>query len=480
MGTTQRMARFITEAKFEDIPTPAVNLAKLCLLDAVGCAVYGTTRPLGKIFTSLVDELGGKPVARVLGTKIETNAVNAAMANGTFGHSEDFDDFTGGHQAVLLMPVVLAMGEEQRSSGKQALLAYIVGFDITLNITHAMGEDHYGRGWHNTSSIGTLGSTAAAAKMLNLDEMQTRMALGIGATQASGLRANFGTMTKPFHPGNACRAGVMAAKMAQKGYEANPDVMEHRFGYAAVYGQEMMHLSDIPRHLGNPWALMGSGKEVANGIAMKVWPCCGGTHGANTAITRLLKKHPIKAEDVASVDIVTTHEPSCMAPNLRWPEVRPAGQVLDLVHGGLVHRRRRQAGSFQLHRRGGRAPGGAGDAEEGEHYPGSRFGRPAASFPRRRSLLGSHRDAEERRAPGRAPGRSLRRPRRHLRLGIQGSGVRQVQDARGRGVEAVAGRCSAERDHEHGAGRGRAEGRRYGHSGALISDAFNSGIPNPR
>src|SRR6185503_20857328 len=202
MGTTQRMARFITEARFEDIPTPAVNLAKLCLLDAVGCAIYGTTRPLGKIMTSVVDELGGKPVARVLGTKIETNAVNAAMANGTLGHSEDFDDFTGGHQAVLLMPVVLAMGEEHRLSGKQALLSYAVGFDITTAVTHSMGEDHYHKGWHNTSSIGTLGSAAAAAKILGLDEMQTRMTLGIAATQASGLRANFGTMTKPFHPGN--------------------------------------------------------------------------------------------------------------------------------------------------------------------------------------------------------------------------------------------------------------------------------------
>lgn len=320
MGTTQRMASFITKAQFEDIPTPAVNLAKLCLLDAVGCAIYGTTRPLGKIFTGLVDELGGKPVARVLGTTIETNAVNAAMANGTLGHSEDFDDFTGGHQAVLLMPVVLAMGEEHRLSGKQALLSYIVGFDITLNVTHAMGEDHYGKGWHNTSSIGTLGSTAAAAKMMNLDEMQTRMALGIGASQAAGLRANFGTMTKPFHPGNACRAAVLAAKMAAKGYEANPDVMEHRFGYAAVYGEEMMNLAAVARHLGNPWALMGSGKDVANGIAIKIWPCCGGTHGANTAITKLLKKSPFKAEDVASVDIITTHEPSCMAPNLRWPK----------------------------------------------------------------------------------------------------------------------------------------------------------------
>ena len=133
MGTTQRMARFISEARFEDIPTPAVNLAKLCLLDAVGCALYGTTRPLGRLMTDLVDELGGKPVARVIGTRIETNAVNAAMANGTLGHSEDFDDFAAGHQAVLLMPVVLALGEERRLSGQQALLSYIVGFDITTN-----------------------------------------------------------------------------------------------------------------------------------------------------------------------------------------------------------------------------------------------------------------------------------------------------------------------------------------------------------
>jgi 2-methylcitrate dehydratase PrpD len=320
MGTTQRMAAFITGARYEDIPTPAVNLAKLCLLDAVGCAIYGTTRPLGKIMTSFVDELGGKPVSRVVGTRIETNAVNAAMANATLGHSEDFDDYGAGHQAVMLMPVVLALGEELHVSGKQALLSYAVGFDITTSVTHSMGEDHYGKGWHNTSSIGTLGSTAAAAKMLGLDETQTRMALGIGATQASGLRGNFGTMTKPFHPGNGCRAAVTAAKLAQKGYEANPEIMEHRFGYAAVYGEEMMHLANIPRHLGNPWALMGSGREVANGISIKIWPCCGGTHGANTAMTHLLKKHPIKTEDVESVDIVTTYEPSCMAPNLRWPK----------------------------------------------------------------------------------------------------------------------------------------------------------------
>jgi 2-methylcitrate dehydratase PrpD len=320
MGITQRVAAFITKARFEDIPTPAVSLAKLCLLDAVGCAIYGSTRPLGRILTDLVDELGGKPVARVLGTNIKTNSVNAAMANGTLVHAEDFDDLSHGHQASVLTPVVFALGEEHRLSGRQALLSYIVGFDVALNVNAAMGEDHYGRGWHTASSIGTLGAAAAAAKLLGLDEMQTRMALGIGATQAAGLRANFGTMTKPFHPGNAARAGVMAAKMAQKNFEAHPDVIEHRFGYAAVYGEQMMRLAAIPHHLGNPWALMGSGKEVANGSNIKVWPSCGATHGANTAITRLLDKHPFKAGDVAAIDIVTTHDPATVAANIRWPK----------------------------------------------------------------------------------------------------------------------------------------------------------------
>jgi 2-methylcitrate dehydratase PrpD len=189
MGTTQRMAHFIANAKYEDIPAPAVNLAKLCLLDAVGCALYGTTRPLGKIMTELVDELGGKPVARVVGTRIETNAVNAALANGTLGHSEDFDDFAAGHQAVLLMPVVLALGEERRVSGKQALAAYLVGFDITTNVTHAMGEDLYGKGWHNTSSIGTLGSTAAATNPKPVDVFTKLTSCWLQSSQSWILRA---------------------------------------------------------------------------------------------------------------------------------------------------------------------------------------------------------------------------------------------------------------------------------------------------
>ena len=267
MGTTQQMARFITNAQYSDIPEPAVYAAKLCILDSIACAIYGTTRPLGKIITELVDEMGGTPQSRVLGTSIKTNAANAALANGTLGHSEDFDDMgSGGHQAVVLMPVAFALAEELGLNGKDVLTSYLVGFDIFANVALNMGPDHYAKGWHSTSSVGTLGSTAVAAKALGLDEMQTRMAIGLGATQASGLRGNFGTMTKPFHPGRASQSGIIAAKMAGKGYESNPDIMEDRFGYAACLGEQMVQLGNMTRHLGYPWAIMGTGKEVANGI----------------------------------------------------------------------------------------------------------------------------------------------------------------------------------------------------------------------
>lgn len=320
MGTTQRLAHFIANARYEDIPSPAIDMAKLCLLDVIGCALYGSTRPLGKIMIDTVEELGGRPVAHVLGTDLMTNAVNAAMANGTLGHSEDFDDMGNGHQATLLMPVVLALGEEQHAAGKQALTAYAVGLDVTAYTDISIGPDHYAKGFHKTSSVGVLGCTAAAANILGLTEMTTRMAIGISASQAGGIRANFGTMTKPFHPGNAARAGVLSAKLAARGFEGNPDALEHRFGYFAAYGEHMAQLANLPRHLGNPWALMGQGREVAKGVLIKRWPSCGITHASATAIGLLLAKHTFKAEDVESVDMVTTYNPSLMAANIRRPK----------------------------------------------------------------------------------------------------------------------------------------------------------------
>jgi len=326
MGTTQRVASFIVNTRYEDVPKPAIDMAKLCLLDVIGCALYASTRPAGKIMIDLVEELGGKPVCHVLGTGLKTNAVNAAMVNGMLGHLEDFDDMGNGHQATLLMPVILALGEELHSTGNDALAAYVVGLDVTAYTTISLGSDHYAKGWHQTSTAGTLGCTAAASRLLGLSEMQTRRALGIASSQAGGLRAAFGTMTKSLHPANAARAGVLAAKLAAKGFEGNPEVIEDRFGFFAAFGEHMAQLGNVPRHLGNPWAIMGQGRDVAKGVTIKPWPCCGITHASATVIGGLLKQHGFKAEDVESVDMVTTHNPSLMAANIRWPKTPLQGK----------------------------------------------------------------------------------------------------------------------------------------------------------
>jgi 2-methylcitrate dehydratase PrpD len=196
------MARFIKRSEIRRHTDTGGESRQLCLLDSVGCAISARRGRSERFSRASPMELGGKPVARVLGTTIATNAVNAALANGTLGHSEDFDDFTGGHQAVLADARRAGARRGTSHHRKQALLSYAVGFDISPPLTPCHGPRIIIRKAGTTRpSMGVLGSTAAAAKMLDLDEMQTRMALGIGATQASGIRANFGTMTKPFPRG---------------------------------------------------------------------------------------------------------------------------------------------------------------------------------------------------------------------------------------------------------------------------------------
>jgi 2-methylcitrate dehydratase PrpD len=326
MGTTEQVAKFITGTRYEDIPQPAIDFAKLCILDGIGCAVYASGNLAAKMLTAVVEEMGGEPTCQVLGTRLRTNAVNAAMVNGQYTHLEDFDDMGNGHHAAVLMPTTLALGEEKRVNGRDALTAYIVGLDVTAYTTIAIGSDHYAKGWHQTSTTGTLGATAVAARLLGLDVMQTRHALGIASSQAGGIRAAFGTMTKALHPANAARAGVFSAKLAARGYEGNPDVIEDRYGFFSVFGQEQAQLASLSRSLGVPFAIMGRGKTKASGVQIKMWPSCGITHGTATVLKRLLKKQPIKAEDVEAVEVVTTYNPSIMAANIRFPKTPLQGK----------------------------------------------------------------------------------------------------------------------------------------------------------
>ena len=300
MGVTERLARFVVETESSKIPEEALDAAITGLMDAVGTALVANTQEIGKIIIEYTDQEGGTPTSRVIGTNLKTSAPNAALANGTLGHADDYDDVGGfGHPAVILMPAVLALGEQLCKSGREVLDAYVLGYEVGTRIGTNIGADHYGRGWHSTVTIGTMAAAAAASRLMGLDVAQTRTALGIAASLAGGVQANFGTMTKPLHPGNGARSGIVAATLASMGLTSNQNVIEAPLGYVAVFGDEQANLGGMTTQLGEaPFRI------VSPGGAIKEWPCCYGNHGAIPLTTGLISKYEITPEQVESVEFV--------------------------------------------------------------------------------------------------------------------------------------------------------------------------------
>jgi 2-methylcitrate dehydratase PrpD len=302
MGATETLARWIAKTKYEDIPAGAIEQAKKSLLDYIGTATYGTTSDLGKIILEFTREQGGNPQARVIGTNIRTSSTAAAFANGTNGHSEDFDDLggCGGHPSTVLSPTVLALADELHLSGRDVLTAWVVGYEIGTRLS---ANNHTDRDWHPTAIYGTMAAAAAASKALGLDEAKCRMALGIAGSEAGGLRRNFGTMTKPFHPGQAARNGVIAAKLAAKGFTADPDILEGRQGYADNFGGAKCNVPQMTKFLGKVYYLEEEGTRI------KPWPCCGGNHQTLTNLLPFAKEKKLKADDIALIEHIGPNIP---------------------------------------------------------------------------------------------------------------------------------------------------------------------------
>ena len=295
MGTTESLAQWAVETSYEDIPPAAFEQAKKSILDYLGTTIQGSTTKLGKLIIDYTQEQGGNPQARVIGTDIRTSSVNAAFANGTLGHAEDFDDLggIGGHPAVVLTPAALALGEEHHASGRDILAAWAVGYEVGTRLSMNLHPD---RDWHPTAIFGTMASAVAASKLLNVDVQGMRMALGIAGSEAAGLRRNFGTMTKPFHPGNAARSGVVAAKLASKGFTADGDIIEGRQGYADNFGGVKCNLPAMSQFLGDFYYLASQGTRI------KPWPCCGGNHQTLTGLMELIQNYEINPDDIESIE----------------------------------------------------------------------------------------------------------------------------------------------------------------------------------
>jgi 2-methylcitrate dehydratase PrpD len=302
MKITEEIARFISSTHFENLPSKTVNEAKKAFLDFIGVALAGSREQGVEILVDLLREIGAKPVSRVIGCGLHTSPDLAALVNGTMGHAIDFDDVDGrlmyGHPSVPVLPSILALGEQLRISGKRAIEAYVVGYEVEARIGASINPDHYRHGWHATATIGTIGAAAASSKILQLPPRDIQMALGTAASQACGLRQNFGTMTKPYHAGHASRCGLMAALLAQRGFTSDPDILGGPLGFCKVLGKDgAVNLDKITEGLGRTYHL------TSPGISFKPFACCAGAHPALTALFTLMDNHDILPETVNSVEV---------------------------------------------------------------------------------------------------------------------------------------------------------------------------------
>jgi 2-methylcitrate dehydratase PrpD len=233
MEITKKLAEFIADTKYRDIPSAVVEKSKLCILDCLGSALGGLEDEASKIIVDYVNAYGGSAQATLLGSNIQTDVGHAALANGVIAHALDFDDYHGEtviHATASCLPALLAIAEHRGLNGSEILTALILGVDVCIRLGLGLGSYHYELGWHATATAGRFGATAGACKLLNLKKDQIVHAFGICGTQTGGVRQVFGTMSKPFNAGKACMDGVMSALLAEKGFTSSDRIIEGELG----------------------------------------------------------------------------------------------------------------------------------------------------------------------------------------------------------------------------------------------------------
>lgn len=226
---TQTLARYVATHPSRGWSDAVEHEAHRTFMNWLGCAVGAAQHESAHAALGAVQMLQPAPQASVLGRAEKVDMAGAALINGITSHTFDFDDThlkTIIHPAGPVASAVLALAEHKGLSGRAVIDALVLGIDVACRVGNTMYPEHYDRGWHITGSTGTLGAAAGCARLLGLNEPQTAMALGIAASQPIGMREQFGTMTKPFHPGGAARAGLMSALLASQGFTASPKALE--------------------------------------------------------------------------------------------------------------------------------------------------------------------------------------------------------------------------------------------------------------
>ena len=309
MGLTEEIADYVARTRYRDISGDVVQLARGLILDGLGVALAGSTDECSHIVQGHIRRAGGRTEATILGTTLAAPVAKAALANGVAGHAMDYDDTQLStskeavyglltHPTTPVLAAALAIGEREKVSGQELVLAYLLGVEVECRIADAIHPRHYQSGFHSTATMGGLGAALAAGKLLRLKKEALRRALGIAASMASGLRENFGTMTKPLHAGRAAENGVNAALLAHDGFTAAANILEARRGFFNAMAGGFDE-GKIAGRLGRPYFMQEPG------ISIKPYPSGSLSHPAQDLILDLVRQHDLTAADIERIEVGT-------------------------------------------------------------------------------------------------------------------------------------------------------------------------------
>jgi 2-methylcitrate dehydratase PrpD len=268
---TKTLCARLSVAEFADLSPAALRAARRGVLDWIGCALAGSGHKTITTLLAVLQETSGRPQATVFGRKLKLGLLDAPLANGQMGHVLDYDDtHMGGvvlHTSSPVLAALFALGERAPVSGADFALAYAVGFEAGVRSGRTAPGHHKG-GWHLTGTLGSIAAGVAAGKLLRLDPQRLTYAMGIAATQAAGMQQNRGTMCKSFHAGKAAQNGVLAALLAEKGFDSTQEVIEGKKGFSRIYS-DVAEPERLTEGLGDGWVIESNGhKPYACGVVL--------------------------------------------------------------------------------------------------------------------------------------------------------------------------------------------------------------------
>src|SRR5271165_1483339 len=296
MSLTNTLGQFVADLSPNRLPEGAERIARLGFIDCIGTMIAGRREDCVRIMKQVLAPAVG-PATLTFG-KQKSTAPEAAWINGTAAHALDYDDVgLRGHPSTVLVPAILAEGEALDSTGADMIVAYVAGYETWAELFRRDTGLLHQKGWHPTGLYGAVGAAAACASLRRLDADKAAQAIALGASQSAGLMANFGTMTKPFHAGRSAHAGIMAARLAEAGFTANTDALEHPQGFLNAISAEGKPDRTSEPKLGEEWAIL------TQGLGIKKYPTCYCTHRAIDCMLDLVAANPVKPDEVKKITV---------------------------------------------------------------------------------------------------------------------------------------------------------------------------------